>query len=79
MTAYTLQNLAEELKGVTFVNWLVAVGDHVHCGDDLCEVVTDKASLVLSVPANGKITSLLVQKDDVLENDTVLLTMDLAS
>ena len=45
-------------------------------GDDLCEIVTDKASLVLSVPCDGRISDLLVKSDDRLENDTVLLTME---
>ena len=73
---FTLAFLADELKDVTFVDWLVKPGDAVKEGDDLCEIVTDKASLVLSVPEDGKIDSLLVKSDDRLENDTVLLTME---
>ena len=73
---FTLAFLADELKDVTFVDWLVKPGDAVKEGDDLCEIVTDKASLVLSVPEDGKIASLLVKSDDRLENDTVLLTME---
>jgi pyruvate/2-oxoglutarate dehydrogenase complex dihydrolipoamide acyltransferase (E2) component len=73
---FTLAFLADELKDVTFVDWLVKPGDVVKEGDDLCEIVTDKASLVLSVPCDGRISDLLVKKDDRLENDTVLLTME---
>ncbi|MBR4465080.1 lipoyl domain-containing protein [bacterium] len=73
---FTLAFLADELKDVTFVDWLVRPGDTVKEGDDLCEIVTDKASLVLSVPCDGRISDLLVKKDDRLENDTVLLTME---
>jgi len=73
---FTLAFLADELKDVTFVDWLVKPGDAVKEGDDLCEIVTDKASLVLSVPCDGRISDLLVKKDDRLENDTVLLTME---
>ncbi|MBQ7555219.1 lipoyl domain-containing protein [bacterium] len=73
---FTLAFLADELKDVSFVDWLVKPGDAVKEGDDLCEIVTDKASLVLSVPCDGRITGLLVKKDDRLENDTVLLTME---
>ena len=73
---FTIAFLADELKDVTFVDWLVKPGDVVKEGDDLCEIVTDKASLVLSVPCDGRISDLLVKKDDRLENDTVLLTME---
>ena len=73
---FTLSFLADELKDVSFVDWLVKPGDAVKEGDDLCEIVTDKASLVLSVPCDGRIISLLAKKDDRLENDTVLLTME---
>ena len=73
---FTLSFLADELKDVSFVDWLVKPGDAVKEGDDLCEIVTDKASLVLSVPCDGRIADLLVKKDDRLENDTVLLTME---
>lgn len=73
---FTLAFLADELKDVSFVDWLVKPGDAVKEGDDLCEIVTDKASLVLSVPCDGRIVSLLAKKDDRLENDTVLLTME---
>ena len=48
---FTLSFLADELKDVSFVDWLVKPGDAVKEGDDLCEIVTDKVLLrTLSVP-----------------------------
>ena len=76
ITEYTLSFLADELKDASFVAWLVKAGDAVKEGDDLCEIVTDKASLVLSAPCDGRIVSLFAKKDDRLENDTVLLSME---
>ena len=73
---FTLAFLADELKDVSFVGWLIKPGVAVREGDDLCEVVTDKASLVLSVPCDGRIADLLVKSGDRLENSTVLLTME---
>ncbi|MBO7542804.1 lipoyl domain-containing protein [bacterium] len=73
---FTLAFLADEIKDASFVGWLVKEGESVKEGDDLCEIVTDKASLVLSVPEDGKIASQLAKKGDRLENDTVLLTME---
>ena len=73
---FTLSFLADELNDASFVSWLVNVGDTVREGDDICEIVTDKASLVLSAPEDGIITDLLANKGDRLENDTVLLTME---
>ena len=73
---FTLAFLADEIKDASFVGWLVKEGESVKEGDDLCEIVTDKASLVLSVPEDGKIASQFAKKGDRLENDTVLLTME---
>ena len=73
---FTLSFLADELKDASFVAWLIKAGDTVKEGDDLCEIVTDKASLVLSAPCDGRIVSLFAKKDDRLENDTVLLSME---
>ncbi|MBO7436006.1 lipoyl domain-containing protein [bacterium] len=73
---FDLNYLADELKDVTFVSWFVKEGQSVKEGDDLCEVVTDKASLTLSVPADGVISKLKCQKNDKLEGGSVLLSME---
>ncbi|MBR5900850.1 lipoyl domain-containing protein [bacterium] len=73
---FDLKYLADELKDVTFVSWFVEEGQEVKEGDDLCEIVTDKASLTLSVPADGTISELKCQKNDKLEGGTVLLSME---
>ena len=75
-TEFDLNYLADELKDATFVSWFVKKGQTVKEGDDLCEVVTDKASLTLSVPADGVISELKCQKNDKLEGGTVLLSME---
>jgi len=73
---FDLAFLADEIKDASFVSWLVKEGDFRKEGEDLCEIVTDKASLVLSVPQDGKISSLLVKPGDRLELSTVLFTME---
>ena len=73
---FDLAYLADEIKDASFVSWLVKEGDEASEGGDLCEIVTDKASLVLSVPEDGRISSLLVKKGDRLDSSTVLFTMD---
>jgi pyruvate/2-oxoglutarate dehydrogenase complex dihydrolipoamide acyltransferase (E2) component len=76
LTNFDLNYLADEMKDAAFVSWSVEEGQEVKEGDDLCEIVTDKASLTLSVPADGKIVKLFSRKDDKLQGGTVLLSMD---
>ena len=76
LTNFDLNYLADEMKDATFVSWYVEEGQEVKEGDDLCEIVTDKASLTLSVPTDGKIAKLICRKDDKLEGSTVLLSME---
>ena len=76
LTNFDLNYLADEMKDAAFVSWSVEEGQEVKEGDDLCEIVTDKASLTLSVPADGVISELKCQKNDKLEGGSVLLSME---
>lgn len=73
---FTLTDLADEIRDASFVEWFAAEGDAVREGDDLCEIVTDKASLVLSAPCDGTVTGRRAAKGDKLDPAGVLLEMD---
>jgi pyruvate dehydrogenase E2 component (dihydrolipoamide acetyltransferase) len=50
--------VGEGIASADIVEWRVAVGDHVREGQDLVEVQTDKAIVVIPCPATGVVTRL---------------------
>ena len=55
--------LGEQKQTETLVNfWYVAEGESVQAGDDLAELVTDKAAFNLPAPEAGKVVKILVQE-----------------
>jgi 2-oxoisovalerate dehydrogenase E2 component (dihydrolipoyl transacylase) len=71
----TLPQLGDEEDTVTVVKasqWLAHTGDVVAEGDDLLEIVTDKAAFVLPAPKSGKVIDCcLVEGDTVSVGETV--------
>ena len=76
LKTFTLDDLADEIKDAAFVEWFVAPGDTVKEGDDLCEIVTDKASLVLSVPCSGKVAEIFGVKNEKIDGNKILLKLE---
>ncbi|MFA5060436.1 MAG: lipoyl domain-containing protein [Candidatus Omnitrophota bacterium] len=62
MTEVKVPDLGEEIKKVTIASWLCKSGDHVKSGDDLVELVTDKASFAIDAPASGVIHKILLKE-----------------
>jgi pyruvate dehydrogenase E2 component (dihydrolipoamide acetyltransferase) len=55
--------LGEQKQTETLLNsWYVSVGQSVKPGDDIAELVTDKAAFNLPSPLAGQITKILVQE-----------------
>ena len=55
--------LCESVSAETQLNaWFVAVGQDVKAGDDIAELVTDKAAFNLPASEAGKIVKLLVKE-----------------
>ena len=53
MKEVCLPELGEDIKGATIACWHKKEGDAVTEGDDICEVVTDKATFNVSSPQAG--------------------------
>lgn len=54
--------LGEQKQTETLLNfWYVAAGESVQAGDDLVELVSDKAAFHLPAPEAGKVVKILVQ------------------
>ena len=60
MTNIILPELGEGVKKATVACWHAKVGDVVKAGDELVEVVTDKATFSVDAPVNGTLTSIVV-------------------
>src|SRR4051794_32569497 len=59
MTDITMPRLADAMEQGTIVKWLVAEGDPVAVGDELCEIETDKATVAYEAEVEG-VLSILV-------------------
>jgi pyruvate/2-oxoglutarate dehydrogenase complex dihydrolipoamide acyltransferase (E2) component len=61
MTKIILPELGEGVKKATVACWHAKVGDQVTKGDEILEVVTDKATFNIEAPASGRLKSILVE------------------
>jgi len=64
MTNVTLPPLAEGVDKANVSYWHRSVGDQVKEGEDLVELVTDKATFNLPAPASGVLKEILVAEGD---------------
>jgi len=63
-----LPDLGEDApKEATVSFFYVEEGGKVKEGDDLVEMVTDKASFNVPAPATGTITEILAKEEDIIE------------
>ena len=54
-------------------------GDDINEGDDLVEMVTDKATFTVPCPVSGKIVSFTVGEDDVVKVGQTLAVVEVAN
>lgn len=54
----TLDEIIEEMRDAVITAWHVSPNERMKKGDDLLEVVTDKASFDVSSPCDGKLMSI---------------------
>ena len=64
---FRLPDVGEGIATADVVAWHVAVGDHVREHQDLVEVQTDKAIVVLPSPATGVVTRLCAAEGDSVD------------
>ena len=64
----TLPSLGDDAGDKATVSvFFKEVGDDIKEGDDLVEMVTDKATFTVPSPVTGKVVSLVVGEDDVVK------------
>jgi len=76
MTEVKLPPIAEGVEKVSVSYWHRAVGESVNEGEDLVELVTDKATFNLPAPASGKLKEVLVSEGDEAKVGQVLAKIE---
>jgi pyruvate dehydrogenase E2 component (dihydrolipoamide acetyltransferase) len=74
-----LPALTTTMHEAELVEWRVEVGDEVHEGQPLGEVVTDKVDMELESPFDGTVSELLVDAGSVVTVGTVVARVDTES
>lgn len=72
MTDVTLPPLAEGVKKAGVSYWHHGIGDAVKEGEDLVELVTDKATFNLPSPASGLLKEILAEEGEEAEVGKVI-------
>jgi pyruvate/2-oxoglutarate dehydrogenase complex dihydrolipoamide acyltransferase (E2) component len=70
----TLGDDAGDEAKVSF--WYVDVGEDVKEGDDLLQMLTDKATFDVPSPVSGRVTAQLASEDQTVKVGEVLCRMD---
>ena len=71
-----LPPIAEGVNKANVSYWHHAVGDTIKEGEDLVELVTDKATFNLPAPASGILKEVLVNEGDEAKVDQVLAKIE---
>jgi pyruvate dehydrogenase E2 component (dihydrolipoamide acetyltransferase) len=73
---FRLPDVGEGIATAEIIAWQVAVGDRVSEHQDLVEIQTDKATVVIPCPADGVIARLGGEPGDMLDVGAVLAVID---
>ncbi len=73
---FRLPDVGEGIATAELVDWRVAVGDHVREGQDLAEVQTDKAIVVIPCPTKGTVVRLSASAGEILDVGGVLAVFE---
>jgi len=69
--------LGEQKKTETLLNfWYVEEGEEVQEGDDLAELVTDKAAFNLPAPKQGKVARILIKEGATVKEGDGLVELE---
>ena len=73
---FRLPDVGEGIDAADIVEWQVAEGDHVQEDQELVEIQTDKAVVVIPCPATGVVTRLCVPAGERLPVGEVLAIIE---
>jgi pyruvate dehydrogenase E2 component (dihydrolipoamide acetyltransferase) len=75
---FRLPDVGEGIATAEIIAWQVSEGDHVTEHQDLVEIQTDKATVVIPCPATGVVTRLCGEEGDTVDVGTLLAVIDAA-
>jgi pyruvate dehydrogenase E2 component (dihydrolipoamide acetyltransferase) len=73
---FRLPDVGEGIATAEIIAWQVSEGDHVTEHQDLVEIQTDKATVVIPCPATGVVTRLCGEVGDTIDVGAVLAVID---
>ncbi len=73
---FRLPDVGEGIATAEIIAWQVAEGDHVREHQDLVEIQTDKATVVIPCPATGVVARLCAAAGDTIDVGAVLAVID---
>jgi pyruvate dehydrogenase E2 component (dihydrolipoamide acetyltransferase) len=73
---FRLPDVGEGIATAEIIAWQVAEGDHVTEHQDLVEIQTDKATVVIPCPATGVVTQLCGEVGDTIDVGAVLAVIE---
>jgi len=76
MIEVKLPDLAEGVTSATLSMWHYSEGDSVRKGEDLVELVTDKATFNLPSPASGRIKKVMFNEGDTVNVGDCLVVIE---
>lgn len=76
MTNVTLPPLAEGVDKASISFWFRQAGEDVKTGEDLVELVTDKATFNMPSPATGKVKEVLVNEGESAKVGQVIAVIE---
>lgn len=71
-----LSDLGDNIETAHVAQWLVSDGDDILPGDDLVELVTDKASFIASSPYRGKLEIRIKDGSEIQKSDVIATIKD---
>lgn len=64
LALFTMPQLGESIAEATVLRWLVRPGDEVAAGQDVMEVETNKATMMVAAPFDGRVHELLAREGE---------------
>ena len=75
MNEICLPELGEDIATATIACWHKQIGEAVSVDDDICEVVTDKATFNVACGANGILKEIRFQPGEIVKIGDCLATV----
>ena len=70
------KGLGKNVDEATVKNWFFEEGDTVSEGDDLVELATEDAVVMITAPVSGVLAEVCIDEDDTVQRDEVLCVID---